>query len=280
MAWTENRARARGMAEEVELPAADLSFLTDLSDDGRQVVGTDQGTGGGPNFSFYVQKTDGSPPVWLGEGDGQALSPDGRLVLALLAHPPQLLIVPTGAGETRTLEPGSIARYSRAVWDAAGRRVVIAGADTRNEERVFLQDLAGGPPVPVTGAGVTLAQLGRPVSPDGLEVAALDPDGIPTLYPLKGGEPRPVPGLDDYDVPLCWTPDGRELMVARYEETPPRIRRVDVVSGRTRPWAGPRRSLPSGLLGQTRILVTPDAESYAYGAYRRMSDLYLSAPLH
>ena len=57
MAWTEIRARARGAQEEVELPAAELSFLTDLSDDGTQVVGTDQGTGGGSNFSFYVQKT-------------------------------------------------------------------------------------------------------------------------------------------------------------------------------------------------------------------------------
>jgi hypothetical protein len=244
-------------------------------------VGTDQGTGGGSNFSFYVQKTDGSPPVWLGEGDGQALSPDGRLVLVQLAQasPQQLVIVPTGAGESRTLTPGPIVRYSRAVWDPSGRRVVIAGADARNEERLFLQDVAGGPPIPVTGVGVTLAPLGRPVSPDGLRVAALDADGIPTLYPLQGGAPRPVPGLDDYDMPLCWTPDGRELMVARYEETPPRVERVEVASGRTRPWTGPRRSLSSGLLGQTRLLVTPDGESYAYGAYRRMSDLYLSSPL-
>jgi dipeptidyl aminopeptidase/acylaminoacyl peptidase len=228
-----------------------------------------------------VQKTDGSAPVWLGEGDGQALSPDGRFVLALLVEtrPQRLVVAPTGAGETRTLEPGPIVRYSRADWDPSGRRVVIAGADARDEEHLYVQDVAGGAPTPATGEGVTLAKLGRPVSPDGRRVVALGPDGVPALYPLQGGEPEPVPGLDEYDLPLCWTPDGRELLVARYQDTPPRIEQVDVATGRARPWQGPHRSLPSGLWGQSRILVTPDGESYAYGNMREMSDLYLSSPL-
>ena len=108
---------------------------------------------------------------------------------------------------------------------------------------------------------------------------ALDPDAVPALYSLQGGEPAPVPGLRADDVPLCWTPDGRELLVARYEDTPPRIERIEVATGRARPWNGPRHSLPSGLFGQSRILVSPDGESYAYGIMREMSDLYLSSPL-
>ncbi len=50
--WTEVRARARGSAQEAELAAADLSFLSDLSDDGKQVLGTDTGQGGGPNSAL------------------------------------------------------------------------------------------------------------------------------------------------------------------------------------------------------------------------------------
>ena len=194
-------------------------------------------------------------------------------------RPPQLVIAPTGAGETRTIEPGPIVRYSRAVWDPSGRRVVIAGADANKEERLYAQDITGGPPRPVTDPGVALAKVGRPISPDGRRVVALDPNGIPALYSLQGGEPAPVPGLGDYDVPLCWTPDGRELLVIRYGESPPLVEYVDVASGRTRLWKGPRHALPSGLLGQGRLLVTPDGESYAYGAVRSMSDLYLSSPL-
>ena len=245
------------------------------------MLGTDTGEGGGPNFAFYLQKTDGSAPVWLGEGDGQALSPDGRFVLAVLVHakPEQLIVVPTGAGETRTLEPGPVVRYSRAVWDPTGRRVVFSGFDAQDVERVYLQDADGGPPRAVTTDDVGLPRIGRPVSPDGRRVVALGPDGLPALYPLAGGEPVALPGVGENDVPLCWTVDGRELWVARYEETPPRIERVDVASGRARPWNRLGRSAPSGLQGQYRILVTPDGESYAYSFGRRESELYLTSPL-
>ncbi len=279
---TETRARGRGATQEAELPAADMSSLSDLSDDGAQILGTDTGEGGGPNFAFYLQKTDGSAPVWLGEGDGQALSPDGRHVLAVLVHarPEQLIVVPTGAGETRTLEPGPVVRYSRAVWDPSGQRVVFSGYDGQDVERVYLQDADGGAPRAVTTDDVGLPRIGRPVSPDGRRVVALGPDGLPALYPLAGGDAATIPGLGESDVPLCWSADGRDLWVARYEETPPRIERVDVASGRARLWKGLGRSAPSGIQGQYRILVTPDGESYAYSFNRRrMSDLYVTTPV-
>jgi hypothetical protein len=279
--WTEVRARAKGAHEEAELPAADLSFLSDLADDGSRVLGTDIGQGSGPNYRFYVQGTDGSAPVWLGEGDGQALSPDGRFALALLtrASPQQLVVVPTRAGQARVLEPGPVTEYRRAVWDPTGRRVVFSGAEREGERRLYVQDVSGGPPRPVTPVGVELAKIGRPVSPDGARVVATGPDEIPALYPLAGGEPVGIPGLDEADVPLCFTPDGRELFVARYEETPPLVERIEIASGRTRPWTGMRRSTPSGLSGEYGILVTPDGQSYAYSYFRIMSDLYLATGL-
>jgi dipeptidyl aminopeptidase/acylaminoacyl peptidase len=279
--WTEIRARARGAADEADLPAADLSFLSDISDDGSAILGTDEGQGGGENFRFYLQKTDGSPALWLGDGDGQALSPDGRSALAVLIHenPQKLLIVPTGAGETRTLDRGDVVLYTRAVWDPSGRRVVFSGLDKQEVERVYVQDTAGGPPKPVTPDDVGLPRIGRPVSPDGRTVVALGSDSVPALYPVAGGDPRPIPGLGESDVPVAWTPDGRELLVARYQENWPRVERVDVASGRARPWAGLSRLSPTAFFAQARVLVTPDGGSYAYSYTRSLSDLYLTSPL-
>jgi Tol biopolymer transport system component len=279
--WTEVRARAKGAPEEAELPAADLSYLSDLTDDGSRVLGTDIGDGSGPNYRFYVQRTDGSAPVWLGDGDGQALSPDGRFALALLARasPQQLVVVPTRAGEARVLEPGPVAEYLRAVWDPTGRRVVFSGAERAGEPRLYVQDVGGGPPRAASRAGVRLFKTGRPVSPDGTRVVASGPDEIPGLYPLAGGEPEKIRGLGGTDVPLCFTPDGRELFVARYEDTPPRIERVEIATGRARPWTGMRRARPSGLQGDYAVLVTPDGASYAYSYTRMLRDVYLVSGL-
>jgi hypothetical protein len=157
--------------------------------------------------------------------------------------------------------------------------VVIAGADASDRERLYVQDVGGGAPTPATGEGVTLAALGRPVSPDGRRVVALGPDGVPAVYPLGGGEPTPVPGLGDDDLPMCWTPEGRELMIVRYGEDSPVVERVEVATGRKHRWGGPPRSLPAAHVGQSRILVTPDGRSYAYGHLRSLSGLYLSSPL-
>jgi hypothetical protein len=275
--WTEVRARAMGAPEEVEMPAADLSYLADLADDGSRVLGTDIGRGSGPNYRFYMQRTDGSAPVWLGDGDGQALSPDGRFALALLARasPQQLLVVPTGPGQTRVLDPGPVTEYARAVWDPTGRKVVFSGAEREGERRLYVQDVGGGPPRPVTPVGVELLKIGRPVSPDGTRVVAAGPDGIPVLYPLAGGDPVAVPGLGEEDVPLCFTPDGRELFVARYEEAPPLVERIEIATGKTRPWTGMPRARRSGVSAQYGVLVTPDGASYAYSYLREMGDLFL-----
>jgi hypothetical protein len=155
---------------------------------------------------------------------------------------------------------------------------VFSGIDEQDSERIYVQDASGGPPRAVTSDDVGLPRIGRPVSPDGRRVVALGAEGLPALYPLAGGDPVAVPGLGETDVPICWTPDGRELLVARYEETPPRVEHVEVTSGRARPWNRLGRAAPTGLQGQYRILVTPDGESYAYSYTRQVNDLYLTSP--
>jgi Tol biopolymer transport system component/tRNA A-37 threonylcarbamoyl transferase component Bud32 len=279
--WTEMRAKPRASTEEFEMAGADMTFLSDLTADGNYVLGTNTGVGGGPNFTSFLQKTDGSPSIRLGEGDGQALSPDGQFALVRLRTlPPKLKIEPTGAGESRDLPLGPMVSYGRAVWDPSGQRVVFAGAELNKGSRLYVQDAAGkSPPAPFTEEGISLAALGRPVSPDGNWIAGIGGDGVPELYPLAGGEPRVIPTLGYLDTPVSWTADGRELFVVRYDSSPPRVDRVDVTTGRTRPWTAFRPAPLTGLLGDYRILISPDGESYAYNYVRQMSDLYLATGL-
>ena len=115
------------------------------------------GEGGGPNFSFYVQKTDGSAPVWLGEGDGQALSPDGRFVLALLRARPAAAA--RGRSHGRRRDADARARPDRRLL--AGRLGPVGSTRRHSREptrRAWSASTSrtsdGGPPRAVTGEGV------------------------------------------------------------------------------------------------------------------------------
>jgi len=46
-------------------------------------------------------------------------------------------------------------------------------------------------------------------------VAVIGQDGKTSLYPLAGGNPKPIPGLGPGDVPIRWSADERVLFVFR-----------------------------------------------------------------
>jgi hypothetical protein len=59
---------------------------------------TEAAAGGGPGFSTYIRRVDGSPAVRLGEGGGVALSPDQRIAIIHSIVKERMFAVPTGAG--------------------------------------------------------------------------------------------------------------------------------------------------------------------------------------
>ncbi|HRI53272.1 MAG TPA: protein kinase, partial [Pseudomonadota bacterium] len=93
-------ARPRGSREEHELSWFDFSRAVDLSADGQTLLFDETGEGGGPLYSTFVRKLDGSPAVRLGEGTALALSPDGRWALAVVPDKtPRMVLWPTGPGQ-------------------------------------------------------------------------------------------------------------------------------------------------------------------------------------
>ena len=58
----------------------------------------EEAEGGGPNYTVFLRDTDGSPPVRIGEGTGEAISPDTKWVITKPAKGGALSLVPTGAG--------------------------------------------------------------------------------------------------------------------------------------------------------------------------------------
>jgi hypothetical protein len=105
-------------------------------------------------------------------------------------------------------------------------------------------------------------------------------DGKLALYPIGGGEPRPIPGLDPASpasgyVPIQWSTDGRLLYLYRPGDLPAKVFRVDTVTRRREVWKEVAPPDLAGVLWIGPVLITPDGSAYAYTFSRSLSDLYL-----
>lgn len=255
----------------------DMSYVADLSVDGRTLLFWDWAKS---SPIAYIQKLDGSHAVRLGDGRAMALSPDGLWALTVRGQSAgQLLALPTGGGQPRLFEPGPVVAYESASWMPDGQAVVFVGWEPGHKSRMYVQPFDGGPPRPVTGEGVRASiYFGHPVSPDGRSVIApMGSDGRLWLYSLAGGQQRPVAGTMAFDRLLRWSDDGRSVFVTQAPEKPARIYRLDLTTGQRSVWrelALPDRGAFS------RIVITPDGQTYAGSYTRRLGQLFQVRGLH
>jgi Tol biopolymer transport system component len=263
-----------GADTERELSWLDYSGAQAISADGTTVLFDESGEGGGAGYSIFVRKTDGSPAVRLGEGSAEALSPDGKWVLALAkpTEDPHVVIYPTGAGQAKLL-PRDGLTVQHADWLPDGKRVLLAASEPGRGVRLYLRDIEGGRPKAITPEGYSNFQ--GAISPDGKVVAVRGPDQRRYLYPLEGGEPTAIPGLTDQDTPYCWSGDGRFLYVAQRRELPRKVDRVEVATGHRERWKELKPADSAGVVSVGGIHVSPDGRYYVYTYPRNLSDLYL-----
>ena len=150
----EMRGLPPGESKERDLTWLDYSLPTGISADGRTVLFTEGGEGGGPGYSVYVRATDGSPAVRLGEGFGQALSPDKKWAIAIQrpATDPQLVAYPTGAGEARVFPKEGLSVWN-ACWFPDGKKLLFTANEPGRGPRLYERDFSGGKPRALTPEG-------------------------------------------------------------------------------------------------------------------------------
>jgi hypothetical protein len=265
-----------GRPHDVNLSWFDWSFLTSMTRDGSRIVFEEQGafSRADGEYQVYVRALDGSPSVSIGEGYGRAISADGRWVAAKAGVPPQLQLLPTGAGSPRPIPLRGLESYY--AWDFAGEgieRLYIVGNEPGHGNRLFVLDITGdGTPHPISPEGVAAPMA---VSPDGAHVAATGPDRRITVYSADGGSERPVQGCLGGERLLAWSQDGKDLFVAGQGRTALEIMRVDLATGERRTHHTIRPADPGGIMDLSPAKITPDGQTYAYGYRRYLSDLFV-----
>ncbi|HEX7078272.1 MAG TPA: protein kinase [Candidatus Eisenbacteria bacterium] len=271
------RARTQFLAAGESL-ARDLTWLDwtlvrALSPDGARILFDETGVGGGELHSVYLRGTDGSPAVRLGDGACFDLSPDGQWALAGVGHSPgRLDLLPCGAGSARTIPTEGIDVH-HAVWFPDLEHLCVLGQESDRGARLYKVDAVTGKRAPITDEGISSYDI--LISPDGKLAAAQGPDRKMMLFPVDGGEPKPVLGFTPNDRGIRWSADGEALFAFTRGELPGKIHRIDIATGERKLWKELAPSDPTGVEGITGVRMTAEADAYAFSYAQRLNDLYV-----
>ncbi|HTM00800.1 MAG TPA: protein kinase [Candidatus Omnitrophota bacterium] len=260
-------------ATATDLTWLDWTLVRDLSSDGSRILFDETGVGGGELHAVYLRGTDGSPAIRLGDGIGFSFSPDGQWALGAVGNVSHgLTLLPCGAGEGRFLElQGLEVIYGS--WFPDGMSFCALAHEPGKGARLFRVD-------PVTGKYEAFSEEGLTsfdplISPDGLRVSCQGPDRRIKIYPVDGGEPKPLPGVLPNERMIRWSDDGTSAFVFGRGELPAKIFKIDIASGERTLWKELSPPDPTGVEGITSIRMTPVGDSYGYSYAQRLNDLYV-----
>lgn len=265
--------RLAGDSAERSLKWLDTTAPTDISQDGRSLLFNEFGPGM-VSSDVYIRRGD-SPPVRLGPGFGVALSPDGTWAVTKPDFGASRIdLVPTGPGTPKTLPGGGLTEVGWVNWLPDGERIVF-GANAPNEKsRLYVQDISGGLPRPISPPGVHLGGSGGQVAPDGSVVAGRDEDGRVMLYPTTGdGPPRAIPGIQPDEVVKQWSEDGKSVYVKKPSGSTIAVFLLNLQSGERTLWK--EFAISDPLRQFMNIALTRDGKSYVWTTVKWTSNLFV-----
>jgi hypothetical protein len=265
----------RSGSAERNLSWLDLSAAVDLSKDGRRLLLRGQSENAAGD-SVILRDMQGTPPVRLGEGLAEQLSPDGKWALARRAS--GIVALATGTGEARSRDTG-LASVAAARFMPDGRNILIASGEADGRSRLHLLDLDAKTPLRQVGEPTFLRSqpgyLPLAISPDGQRVAVAKDAGGIALIPLDGSASKDLAGGEATDWPIQWSSNGTKLYVFDRGEIPARVFAIDLRTGSREASLVIRPRDVAGVWGVDTVVMTPDALSYAYGYAQSLSDLYV-----
>jgi eukaryotic-like serine/threonine-protein kinase len=180
------------------------------------------------------------------------------------------VLYPTGVGEMKRLKSDGLNHMS-AAFLPDGKRFVFTGTEPGHGARLYVEALDDATAHAISMEGVRSNVL----SPDGKFVAARGPDEKVYLFPVGGGEPKVVAGVQPGEFPTAWSADGRSIFVIARGQIPAQVFRVDVATGQRTSWRSLEPADAAGIDTIRGVLISADDKAYVYGYSRTLSDLYL-----
>lgn len=267
-----------GSKKDVELSWHDWNVAKDISPDGKFVLFEDASEAAGPGYAVALRNVDGTLPVRLGDGSAGGLSPDGKWAISVsTSQPQQVTLLPIGAGQPRPVEVRGL-DHIQSGWArflADGQRIIANGNEQGHAARCYVLHLAGRKPEAVTPEGTVCG----PSSPDDRFVVGVGPNSAVAIYPIAGGSPRSIGGLEAGFLPVQWSSDGSMLYGYHIGELPSRIYNVRIDTGKQTVIEELRPGVPAGVVMVAPVQVSRDGRRFAYSYNQTLSVLYLISGL-
>jgi DNA-binding winged helix-turn-helix (wHTH) protein len=266
-----------GSGEDRDLSWLDFSAVEGISPNGDTVLFFESGEGGGPEYTSFLRKTDGSPPVRLGNGRALDLSPDGRFVISVdIRNASALDLTPTGPGEIRHVRVPGLVAHEDAGFLADSTRIYVTGRDASGNRATWLTDVQGraARPLPLPEGRILRSNT---FSADGSRFVASCPEGNDgsCFYDTLAGKPVPVPGAQKEWVAIGIDKRGRLYYRDRAKNPPESLLRLEPVTGRVTKLAELAPRDRAGVFSVLDANIAADGEAWAYTFQRRLSDLHI-----
>jgi Tol biopolymer transport system component len=246
--------------------------MGDILPDGKAVVYLEWGGPAGPLYLVVYRKLDGSAPVALGSGASPKFSPDGTTVASpLLTRPPQVVLNPIGAGESRHLAVGEITSLKSVAWFPDGKHLLLFGAAEGQSSRTYEMDLEGGKPQPLGPADFS----GVAVAPDGKRIVGRNGSGEVVVLDRETQKLQVVPGISPQEVLAHWTEDGQGLFVYSATPSTAQIYRVEATTGKRTLLQTVEASEKTGSTMPIRLAYAERSKTYVYSTVRILGTLYV-----
>lgn len=261
-----------GDSAETDLSKFDFSFVEALSGDGKLVLFTEGGDGGGQHYTAFLYNQNSHRTARVGAGRGVALSADGKF--ALLIDPEdrsKLTLVTVGTGQSK-LVAGNGFQYQWARFlDRNATALVVGGSYPGSPLIVAIQRIGNGKPVKL--GNVPYVDHAA-VSLGGSRLAGVTARGACVTVDLATGQlGKPIPQYPA--VPIAWSSDRNSLFVLVLGRSPGDVLRVNVETGKSELWKSLGPKEVTGFVGLANAVAVPEIGAYAYSAAWDLSRLYV-----
>jgi WD40 repeat protein len=204
-----------------------------------------------------------------------AISPDAKWAVTRPAKGGPLMLVPTGAGETRQLTHDAVS-YGAVRFLPDGQRLLASGIEAGHGGRDYLIELSNGDSKPITPEGVS----GTILSPDGRSTAVRGPNGKRGIWSLEGGGLRPIPGIESNVNIIAWTADGQSLYVVPSRRVGQALKsvtvsRVNIQTGKMEPWKTFGEEKGAAVSSVVAPHLSTDGNAYAYLYVQTLAEAYV-----